>query len=72
VNGARTRVALRLALERVGNGAPSVDGVAGRIAFEKSHDIKGRPVVITQIPGVAPSLDDSANPSRPDRTRGSR
>jgi branched-chain amino acid transport system substrate-binding protein len=72
VNGARTRVALRLALERVGNGAPSVDGVAGRIAFEKSHDIKGRPVVITQIPGVAPSLDDSANPSQTARTRGAR
>lgn len=52
-NGARSREALRLALERVGNGAPSVDGVAGRIAFEKNHDIKGRPVAITRIPGGA-------------------
>lgn len=55
--GARTRAALRLALERVGNGAPSVDGVAGRIAFETNHDIKGRAVAITRIPGEA--LDDA-------------
>lgn len=51
IAGARSRAALRLALERVGNGAPSVDGVAGRIAFEPNHDIKGRTVVITRIPG---------------------
>jgi branched-chain amino acid transport system substrate-binding protein len=50
-SGARTRGALRLALERVGNGAPSVDGVAGRIAFLANHDIKGRSVVITRIVG---------------------
>lgn len=53
VAGARSRAALRLALERVGNGAPSVDGVAGRIAFEPNHDIKGRTVVITRIAGGA-------------------
>jgi branched-chain amino acid transport system substrate-binding protein len=58
-NGARTRAALRLALERVGNGAPSVDGVVGRIAFEKNHDIKGRPVVIGRIPGEAAAADES-------------
>jgi branched-chain amino acid transport system substrate-binding protein len=50
-SGARTRGALRLALERVGNGAPSVDGVVGRIAFLANHDIKGRSVVITRITG---------------------
>ncbi|HEY0931083.1 MAG TPA: branched-chain amino acid ABC transporter substrate-binding protein [Gemmatimonas sp.] len=47
--GANTRPALRIAMERIGNGAPSVDGVVGRIAFEKDHDIKGRPVLITQL-----------------------
>lgn len=75
-NGARTRAALRLALEQVGNGAPSVDGVAGRIAFEKNHDIKGRPVVITRIAGELPANDDTtddaeqASPAR--ATRGGR
>ena len=49
INGARTRAALRLALEQIGNGAPSVDGVAGRIAFERNHDIKGRNVVIVRV-----------------------
>lgn len=53
VNGARSRTALRLALERVGNGAPSMDGVAGRIAFDKQHDITGRSVVISRVPGDA-------------------
>ncbi len=53
IGGARTRRALRLALERIGNGAPSVDGVAGRIAFEKNHDIKGRSVVIARIDRIA-------------------
>lgn len=53
--GAGTRSSLRLALERIGNGAPSVDGVVGRIAFEKSHDIKARPVLVTRVRGaVAP------------------
>ncbi|MBL0938717.1 MAG: ABC transporter substrate-binding protein [Gemmatimonadaceae bacterium] len=52
-SGARSRTSLRIAMEKIGNGAPSVDGVAGRIAFEKNHDIKGRSVVITRIPGVA-------------------
>ncbi len=47
--GADTRSALRIALERIGNGAPSVDGVVGRIAFEKDHDIKGRPVLLTRV-----------------------
>ncbi|MCZ8204028.1 branched-chain amino acid ABC transporter substrate-binding protein [Gemmatimonas sp.] len=60
--GARTRAALRLALARVGNGAPSVDGVAGRIAFEEDHDIKGRAVVITRIPGVTPRDDEATAP----------
>lgn len=52
-SGARTRTSLRLALERVGNGAPSVDGVAGRIAFLPNHDIKGRSVVITRVTAAA-------------------
>jgi branched-chain amino acid transport system substrate-binding protein len=64
-NGVRTRAALRLALEQVGNGAPSVDGVAGRIAFEKNHDIKGRTVVIARVPGVPPSGQPGEQGGRP-------
>ncbi len=52
ISGARTRAALRIALERIGNGAPSVDGVAGRIAFERNHDIKERSVVIVRVDRV--------------------
>ena len=72
--GARTRAALRLALSRIGNGAPSVDGVAGRIAFEEDHDIKGRTVVVTRIPGVAPLDDEMTVPgaAAPPATRGRR
>jgi branched-chain amino acid transport system substrate-binding protein len=51
-NGARTRSSLRLALEQIGNGAPSVDGVAGRIAFLPNHDIKGRSVLLTRVTGA--------------------
>lgn len=65
INGARTRSALRLALERVGNGAPSVDGVAGRIAFEKNHDIKGRTVVITRVPGTVAPVNANASGAQP-------
>ena len=64
ISGARTRAALRLALEKIGNGAPSVDGVAGRIAFERNHDIKGRSVVIVRVDRARGSSDaapDSAN-----------
>ncbi|AMW04110.1 ABC transporter substrate-binding protein [Gemmatimonas phototrophica] len=64
-NGVRTRAALRLALEQVGNGAPSVDGVVGRIAFEKNHDIKGRTVVITRVPGEPPTGPASGSGGRP-------
>lgn len=61
-NGARTRSSLRLALEQVGNGAPSVDGVAGRIAFEKNHDIKGRGVVMTRVSGAIPPASPDGEP----------
>lgn len=56
ISGARTRAALRLALEKIGNGAPSVDGVAGRIAFERNHDIKGRNIVIVRVNNAAGNL----------------
>ncbi len=72
INGARSRAALRLALEQVGNGAPSVDGVAGRIAFEKNHDIKGRPVVIMRVPGDALTNDDPTDAPPAPRPRGTR
>lgn len=56
-NGARTRLALRIALERVGNDTPAVDGVAGPIAFHSNHDIKGRSVVIAR--GTRPTAASS-------------
>ena len=66
ISGARTRAALRLALEKIGNGAPSVDGVAGRIAFERNHDIKGRHVVIVRVDrmrgNTAEAADSAATP----------
>ena len=61
ISGARTRAALRLALEKIGNGAPSVDGVAGRIAFERNHDIKGRSVVIVRVDRVRGTTDAAAD-----------
>jgi branched-chain amino acid transport system substrate-binding protein len=71
LNGARSRMALRLALEQVGNQAPSVDGVGGRIAFDKDHDIKGRSVVVTRIPGDAMTSDDLGDmPNSGRRRRG--
>ncbi len=47
--GARTRVAVREAVERLGNATESIDGVGGRIAFGKNHDAAGRTVVVTRI-----------------------
>jgi len=61
ISGARTRAALRIALEKIGNGAPSVDGVAGRIAFERNHDIKGRSVVIVRVDRVRSKTDAAAD-----------
>lgn len=46
--GAHTRASLRLSLEDIGNQAPSRDGVIGRIAFDKNHDIRDRPIIITR------------------------
>lgn len=52
LKGARTRLALRRSLERLGTaGSPAIEGAAGLIAFEKNHDIAGRSVVITTIRG---------------------
>lgn len=48
--GASTRNAVRLSLEKLTTkGAEAIEGVNGRIAFEKNHDISGRSVVITTI-----------------------
>ena len=50
IKGARTRLAVRRALERLGSKAtPALEGVAGPLAFEKNHDIAGRAVVISSI-----------------------
>lgn len=51
VAGARTRAAVRAAVERIGNGSPALDGAGGRIAFAKNHDVTGRTVVVTRIGG---------------------
>jgi branched-chain amino acid transport system substrate-binding protein len=52
LKGARTRLALRRSLERLGTaGSPAIEGAAGLIAFEKNHDIAGRSVVVTTIRG---------------------
>jgi branched-chain amino acid transport system substrate-binding protein len=49
IRGARTRAALRRALEEIGNGTPIVQGVAGPIAFSRSHDIRERRVVLVPV-----------------------
>jgi len=49
--GARTRVAVKDALEKLGHGTAPVAGVVGPIAFENNHDIAGRAVVVTTIGG---------------------
>lgn len=49
VAGARTRTAVRDAIERLGNGTTPLDGVGGRIAFGRNHDAAGRTVVVTPI-----------------------
>jgi len=49
LSGARTRVAVRDALEHLGQGTAPLDGVAGPIAFERNHDVAGRTVVVTTI-----------------------
>lgn len=47
--GAGTRALLRDALERTGNGAPSVQGALGLIAFRYDHDIRGRTVAVAAV-----------------------
>jgi branched-chain amino acid transport system substrate-binding protein len=47
INGARTRPALRHALETLGSKEhPAIEGAGGLIAFERNHDIARRGVVI--------------------------
>ncbi len=54
IGGARTRMAVRRALEHLSAaGTPAVQGVAGIIRFEKNHDASGRSVAITRIAKVA-------------------
>lgn len=59
--GARSRAALRTALEAIGRGSPPVDGVAGPIAFEANHDIKGRSVVIVRVDRVRGNADGESS-----------
>lgn len=47
--GAHTRGAVKDALEKLGRAAPSVEGVAGPISFQRNHDIDTRTVVVTTI-----------------------
>lgn len=51
LNGARTRPALRHALELLGTkGNPAVEGVGGIVAFGHNHDIAKRGIVIATVP----------------------
>ncbi|MCC6241687.1 MAG: ABC transporter substrate-binding protein [Gemmatimonadaceae bacterium] len=57
--GARTRLALRRSLERLGtNGTPKLEGASGLIAFEKNHDITTRRVFMASIPARVPLVAD--------------
>jgi branched-chain amino acid transport system substrate-binding protein len=49
--GGNTRALLREGLEGTGNGAPSVQGALGLIAFRYNHDIRGRTVSVTRARG---------------------
>ncbi len=55
--GARTRAALRLALERVGSAAPAIEGVSGRIGFLASHDVKARRLFVTRVDSTVSAGD---------------
>lgn len=53
MKGARSRLALRRALERLGTpDSPAIEGAGGPIAFGKDHDVAGRVVVITTVGSV--------------------
>lgn len=47
--GARTRAALRLALEKVGSAAPSIDGAGGPIGFRVNHDVQARRLFVARV-----------------------
>ncbi|MBU6367611.1 MAG: ABC transporter substrate-binding protein [Gemmatimonadetes bacterium] len=47
--GGDTRARLRDLLEQTGNGAPSVQGATGLVAFRQDHDIRGRAVAVTTL-----------------------
>ena len=64
VRGARTRAALRVALEQIGRSTPAVDGVAGPIAFDRAHDMTGRHVVMVRVD--APADTGKASGAIPD------
>lgn len=50
--GARTRMALRLALEKVGSAAPSIDGAGGPIGFRGNHDVQARRLFVARVAPV--------------------
>jgi branched-chain amino acid transport system substrate-binding protein len=52
IAGARSRKALRDALEKI-NGANSLEGAGGKIAFDAKHDITGRTIVIATVGGAS-------------------
>ncbi|MBY0490978.1 MAG: branched-chain amino acid ABC transporter substrate-binding protein [Gemmatimonadaceae bacterium] len=51
--GARTRTALRLALEKVGGDAPSIDGAGGPIGFRRNHDVQARRLFVARVAPLA-------------------
>lgn len=48
IKGARTRKAVRDALEKI-TGANALEGAGGKIAFDSKHDITGRTIVIATV-----------------------
>ncbi len=51
--GARTRTALRLALEKVGSAAPAIDGAGGPIGFRGNHDVQARRLFVARVAPIA-------------------
>ena len=70
INGARSRAALRLALEQIGNGTPAIDGVSGPVAFARNHDIRGRRVVLVRVDRAGITTAGSTTADRADAPGG--
>ncbi len=67
--GARTRAALRLALEKVGSAAPSIEGAGGPIGFKVNHDVQSRQLFVARVStGTAPEASAETKTSAKPRS----